>query len=240
MPVNACPGLGGPGHVGGNPYNGEIVFRVTSPAGTTVNLVNAGTYTSSSTYGGRVQVTFDDAAAAVVGGLVPVSGTFCPVSPLAGFNGQNPKGTWTLFMEDTVGADPLCFNAFRLEITTDATFASWDPGDDRINPQPAAPVALYCQDGVVGLDRLGSPVLFASQAQIAAVGNTPAQNTLIVASADGVARLYRLTSGWFQVNVNMGAQEYEFQWDACPPGHTITRVFDTTTFQTLVYHEDIP
>lgn len=112
----------------------------------------------------------------------------------------------------------------------------WDPGDDRINPHPAQPVALYCRtEGVVGYSPDGALVLFASQEQIDAVG-VPAAPALLANSADGSARLYRLPSGEFQLNVNQGAQEYVFTWDACPPSHKTTQVIDLATGQTLVYY----
>jgi LysM repeat protein len=71
-----------------------------------------------------------------------------------------------------------------------------------VNPDPAAPVAIYCRsDGihVYNVDRTGrgSLAFVASYNQINAVG-IPSVNTLI-ASGGGVG-LYRLTSGEFQVN----------------------------------------
>lgn len=103
----------------GNSYHSEIVYQITSPMGTTVNLITSGTFTGGDDVP-PVTITFDDAAASVVGGVYPVSGTFQPVSPLSAFNGEDPQGTWTLYVEDTVGADPLCHYSFTLDLETEA------------------------------------------------------------------------------------------------------------------------
>ncbi|MEW6718037.1 MAG: hypothetical protein AB1345_11115 [Chloroflexota bacterium] len=112
----ACPSVGGPGHQGGNAYNGEIKFTLRGPTGVNVQVIPANTYVGN-VHGGQVTVILNDGAAAPPGGT-PTSGTFQPVNPLAAFNGTNPLGVWTLDVEDTVGADPLCFYSFRLTLTT--------------------------------------------------------------------------------------------------------------------------
>lgn len=96
-------------------FNREIVFRLTSPDGTTVSLVEQDTY-SGQTPGTRAQVTFDDSAASAVGGVTLVTGTFRPVSTLTAFNGEAPDGMWTLYIEDTVGLDPLGVYGYRLDV----------------------------------------------------------------------------------------------------------------------------
>jgi hypothetical protein len=106
----ACIGLN-------DSFNREIVFRLTSPDGITVNLVNENTY-SGQTPGARVQVNFDDAAASAVGGPALQTGTFRPVGSLSSFNGLSALGVWTLFVQDTVGFDPLTFFSATLTVTT--------------------------------------------------------------------------------------------------------------------------
>jgi LysM repeat protein len=76
------------------------------------------------------------------------------------------------------------------------------PGDDRLNSDPAAPIAIYCRpDGihVFSIDRFGQgrELFVATFNEINAIG-IPSVNTLIDSGA-GVG-LYRLTSGEFQVN----------------------------------------
>lgn len=98
----------------GNAFFGEIAFQLTHGA-TTVNLVSAGTYTSGNP-GGRVVVSFDDAASSVVGGATLQSGTFRPVGNLSDFIGQDAVGLWTLTVQDTVGSDPLSYFNSTLNI----------------------------------------------------------------------------------------------------------------------------
>ena len=112
------------------PYNREIVFYLTSPGGTRVVLVESqnnwggsglgATYTASGDYGGHVTVMFDDQAATLVGGPMPVSGTFRPVRPLTALIGESPFGTWTLTVGDDAGSDALCFAGFDLAVTAEA------------------------------------------------------------------------------------------------------------------------
>jgi hypothetical protein len=88
-------------------FNREIIFRLTSPGGTTVNLVNADTYSGATPGSGVVQVRFDDSAANLVGGATVVGGTFRPVGSLASFIGQGALGAWTLLVQDDTNADRL-------------------------------------------------------------------------------------------------------------------------------------
>jgi|SRR6185369_4813424 len=112
-------GVNGTNCVGtGFSFNEEIVFRLTNPFGTTVNLVNAGTYGGSTPGTGRVTITFDDEAATTVGGATVVGGSFKPVGSLADFDGQSALGVWTLFIQDTVGQDRLDYFSSTLSVTT--------------------------------------------------------------------------------------------------------------------------
>ena len=97
----------------------EIIFRLTSPEGTLVSLVEADTYFPSGsgpTPGSRITVTFDDAAANLVGSTGFVGGTFFPVGSLSAFNNEGAVGTWTLSIEDDTGGDPLGFANVKLDI----------------------------------------------------------------------------------------------------------------------------
>lgn len=103
---------------GGTPFHNEIVFRLTSPGGTTVNLINPNSFDVGSVlFDGTI--VFDDAALNVVNvnPNLPQAGTFRPIGSLADFNGEDVLGTWTLFIQDTVGADALRFREFTLEVT---------------------------------------------------------------------------------------------------------------------------
>lgn len=100
-------------------FNNEIIFRLTSPLGTVVNLVNSGTYSGQSPGSGRVSVLFDDEAATTVGGPLVVGGSFQPVGDLSDFDGQNALGNWILYIEDDFGEDRLDF--FTATITVNSS-----------------------------------------------------------------------------------------------------------------------
>ena len=101
----------------GGSFDREIVFRLTSPGGTVVNLVNQDTYPGHSS-AGVVTISFDDEAASTVGGGAVTGGSFRPVGSLASFDGQDAFGDWTLFIQDTVGADPLEYFSATLTVIT--------------------------------------------------------------------------------------------------------------------------
>jgi LysM repeat protein len=101
-------------------------------------------------------------------------------------------GNFTLVVDRTVQTSP----------TIQSTPQQFDPGDDRLNPDPVAPVAIYCRNAgiqVLAIDSNGQGHLafFADFNEIARVG-VPSVNTLID-SGLGFG-LYRLTSGEFQLN----------------------------------------
>jgi hypothetical protein len=109
------------------------------------------------------------------------------------------SGTYTFHLRSFSAAQR---GPFVFTVTIGLGDGPFVPGDDRINPDPAAPVSIYCRtDGihVFSIDRRGQgrEIFVATNSEINAVGIPPV-NTLID-SAAGVG-LYRLTSGEFQVN----------------------------------------
>ncbi len=101
----------------GNAFNNEIFFQLTSPDGTTVILINVGTYTSGSAGVGRLTLTLDDSAVTAAGGNTLTGGSFRAASALSAFNGKEMFGNWTLLVIDNAGADPLTYFGSRLDIT---------------------------------------------------------------------------------------------------------------------------
>jgi hypothetical protein len=109
----------------GTPFFNEVVFRLTAPNGVTLAaLIDADSFNSGSSgtsFDGTI--TFYDAAALIVNNDVNLiqPGAFRPINPLGIFNGLNAGGTWTLYIEDTVGSDSLRFRSATLTFGTDGT-----------------------------------------------------------------------------------------------------------------------
>ncbi len=100
----------------------EVVFRLTSPSGTTVNLVNEGTYDGIPGESAGIQtLELDDEAGSAVGGTVIVGGSFRPVGLLSDFDGQDAAGIWTLYIEDTGVGQRLDYLSSTITVTTTAT-----------------------------------------------------------------------------------------------------------------------
>lgn len=124
-----------------------------------------------------------------------------------------PTGVFSFVDNGVVVGGTFFSQALRFNITIDA-----DPGgsgsssggcnvDGRLNPVCAEPwqtAAIYCLSNgaieVYGItDSVGWLAFRTTQSEIDAVG-VPAQNSLIERSSDGKIRLYRLSTGEFQVN----------------------------------------
>ena len=101
----------------GNPFHNETNFRANGPTGNQVILVQPGTYTGGGTIS-TVSTTFDQAAATVVGGVNPTSGTFRPNNGnLNTYNGLAALGNYSISAGDTAVGDPLCITGYSITVT---------------------------------------------------------------------------------------------------------------------------
>jgi subtilisin family serine protease len=97
-------------------YDGDLTVSLVSPAGTRIQLF--------SRLGGSAdnftRTTLDDEASTAINqGTAPFTGTFRPMSPLSGFDGQGAAGTWTLEVVDNASADQGTLNSWSLQIAAD-------------------------------------------------------------------------------------------------------------------------
>jgi hypothetical protein len=118
---DSCTSAAGATTVGlDHSWVGDLVINLTSPAGTTVNLMNrpGGANNSANNFCGTV---LSDAAGTSIQGITvpqaPFTGTFRPNSPLAAFKGQNGDGTWVLSASDQVPTDVGNVRAFTLLVS---------------------------------------------------------------------------------------------------------------------------
>lgn len=131
----------------GSSFPTEIAFQLTSAAGQTISLVNAGTYTSGA---GRFTVTFDDEAGSAVGPNL-ASGAFSPVGMLSTFDGFDMFGTWTLTITDTTGADPLEYFSSSLMLNGGGTSGGEGGGNGGGTGVPEPATAAILGLGLVGM-----------------------------------------------------------------------------------------
>ncbi len=232
-------------------YPGDLYVLLVSPGGHTTLLMADAGENPDIVLG---TLTFDDFAAQAIpeGGPV-VSGTYrpsdwdsssdslaapAPARPYGGtlgvLNGSDPNGTWSLYVwDDSSGDIGSIGGGWSLTITTSVPVAPgtsplvvppWNPGDGRLNPEPAAPLAIYCDaDSVYAY----IPGYLEFDFALDQVGEAGA-STLLTTGVSG-ARLYRLNTGELQVNFLHGGEEYVFTWDGCPATRAITRVYDAAT-----------
>lgn len=115
--INDCGTIGGTGR----PYYDEVSFKVKSPDGTIINLLNSDTYAIGTTPLGSLTTVFQDGGSTITVGALPTNGTFAPIQSFDAFNGLNPNGTWTLIAEDAASIDPLCVESFSVTVLTSGT-----------------------------------------------------------------------------------------------------------------------
>ena len=105
-------------------FVGDLKIDLTSPAGTTVNLVDR-PGGGGNNDNNLVNVVFDDEAAAAIGPVNPASdatpaytGTFRPqADQLSRFDGESQTGTWTLKVADLVAVDTGSLNSWGSDIS---------------------------------------------------------------------------------------------------------------------------
>ena len=112
-------------------FIGDIAVKLTSPAGTTVTIMDRPGFPATAIGCGShnlYNLTLDDD-----GGFPPVenqcsagaaipfpSGTFSPNNPLSAFNGQDPNGTWVVNVSDNEAGDVGSMRQFSLIFTSAA------------------------------------------------------------------------------------------------------------------------
>jgi subtilisin-like proprotein convertase family protein len=100
---------------------GDLSVTLTSPANTTVTLMNMPGGASNA--GDNIcQTVLDDEGGAfsiqnVAAGGAPYRGTFRSANALTAFRGQNPNGTWFLTVSDAASQDTGAVRAFTLSLT---------------------------------------------------------------------------------------------------------------------------
>ena len=98
--------------VGTHTYVQDLIFRLRSPANTTITLARRPCGDND-----NFNVKFDDAAASATLPCPLTDGNFYrPVNALSAYNGQNPSGTWTLTVIDSANQDGGSLTAWSLQV----------------------------------------------------------------------------------------------------------------------------
>jgi uncharacterized repeat protein (TIGR01451 family) len=125
---SSCTSAAGATTVGiDHTFVGDLVIKLTSPEGTTVTLIDQ----AGGSGNNFCDVLLDDQGGgnpvSFLGSFeAPFTGTHLPSNPLAGFNGENPNGTWVLHVSDMAGADVGSVRAFSLLLSTVTRTAECD------------------------------------------------------------------------------------------------------------------
>jgi subtilisin-like proprotein convertase family protein len=99
---------------------GDLIFKLTSPSGTTVTVINRAGGASNSGNNFCQTNLVDGSANSIQNVLVsgaPYVGTFAPANPQAAFAGENGDGASVLNVSDNAGFDTGSIRAFSLDTT---------------------------------------------------------------------------------------------------------------------------
>jgi hypothetical protein len=101
--------------------------------------------------------------------------------------------------------------------------AAFNPGDDRINPEAHAPVAIYCRSGNT-LEVWA--VISATTGELAFTASLEGAAAGTIASGHG-ATLIKLPDGQLEVHATQtDGKGYIFRWNGCPMSHYESYVID--------------
>ena len=159
-----------------HPHVGDLVIKLTSPAGTTALLINhrGGArrnfcYTTLDDDGGYPALsTISSDTSQYIGG------SFAPETPLSVFDGQDPNGQWVLNVSDTSSSDTGTLKRFALVLSTIPNDIVVDVLDDP-NPSTCQPGSCSLREAVtlansrLGPDRILLPA--STQLQLTRAGS---------------------------------------------------------------------
>lgn len=181
--------------------------------------------------GATITITYVTNGAAIVTGPFPApftgTGTFI-YGPLASNIVPAYPLTYEVILQTIIGSSVVYTSSMSANCTADGSGPAivTNPGsgsgtgpsftDGRLNPEPGAPVAIYCNSGGVTVLRInpttgrGENALEVSAPQInAGLGQAIASGRNVLVGGDSVVGLYALSSNELQVQANISGQ-YNF------------------------------
>ena len=99
-------------------YIGDLIMQLQAPNGG--GFSNIWARTCNDAQYGNINVTLKDGEPAIMCAN-PTAGTYAPASPMTGFTGNDPSGTWNLVFVDFFNGDTGVVNEWSVELCTTAT-----------------------------------------------------------------------------------------------------------------------
>lgn len=99
-------------------YIGDLIMQLQSPNGG--GFANIWARSCNDAQYGNIDVTLKDGEPAIMCAS-PTTGTYAPASPMTGFTGNDPSGTWNLVFVDFFTGDTGTVNEWSIELCTTTT-----------------------------------------------------------------------------------------------------------------------
>jgi len=130
-------------------WRSDVIVDVTSPAGTTIRLVDrVQRSTGCGSSADDLSLQLDDAASTSVESYVN-PGTYRPMDALSAFDGEDAAGVWTLTVRDVSTDDSGTLTSWSLVIDTGSTFAASAPASP-VSEDAGAAVFTVTRAGALG------------------------------------------------------------------------------------------
>jgi subtilisin-like proprotein convertase family protein len=140
-------------------FIGDLIFKLTSPLGTSVTIMNSRGGTTENICTTLLDDDGGFPSLSTVPGVTGtfLSGNFAPDNPLSVFDGQNPNGTWVLNVSDNAAIDVGSLRRFSLIFTTVAPCPCVAPTITA--PTVTQPASCAAPTGIIVVNATGSGTL---------------------------------------------------------------------------------
>lgn len=162
---------------------GDLVYKLTSPGGTTVTFIDrigvpASTFGNSGNNFGLARID-DDGGFSPIEGFAgePVAGNFAPNNPLSAFDGQNANGAWTLNVSDLGNGDTGSVQRFSLVFSSASCVAPTPTPSPSPSPSPT-PCATPSNTTAIAIPNSGAAAPYPSTIPISGLGGTVTKLTV--------------------------------------------------------------